>query len=217
MTRDPILGELAKRFNDLPDFDDPNGLLRNQWAEFEGLGKHIQKMPGGRGETLAMRFYFKGRNRLLAYAPVLRGADLCRFADMAELRFWKYRRAPAPPTDAQMNFSVAQATTDTEDNAEAVTLLGSIEKHLLDIGVFTPYIGEPATTRENRSVRGEFLASQRVLVDLITQVSQDVLEAVVGVNDNMRDDLKIVNKQLGGMANRLTAIESILKNLPPAS
>lgn len=59
-----------------------------------------------------------------------------RFADMAILYFWKYRkrRLRLAPSDADVNLSVEQAKIDLDANLPARTMLGGLEAGLLAKG-----------------------------------------------------------------------------------
>jgi len=62
-----------------------------------------------------------------------------RFADMAIVYFWKYRPSRLlPPTDADVNLTVEQATRDLAEIHEARELLDLWAKGLQDKGVIRP-------------------------------------------------------------------------------
>lgn len=89
-------------------------------------------------KTYHVRYFIGGKYRIIGYTDNLTAA--CRYADMAEWRFWKYRTRDAhPPADSDLHFGVDQAKEDWANETEAAVLLTSIEHYLRDSGAIPDY------------------------------------------------------------------------------
>src|SRR5688572_4475990 len=84
---DPVLNDIAKSFKDLDPFPDPEGTFEALAMGREDF-KRLSTMPGG--HIICIRYYLRGRNRYLAYAPPKRQNDLLRFSDLLTMRLWKH-------------------------------------------------------------------------------------------------------------------------------
>ncbi len=84
------------------------------------------------GQLVTLGYIYKDES-LSAWAKAL------RFADMARMRFWKYRmRGATEPTDADLNFSVARAKLDLQFETRLNALLDEEEALMLEAGIIEP-------------------------------------------------------------------------------
>jgi hypothetical protein len=96
------------------------------------------------GNTWQVKLFLGREQRLLGQSH--NGVTAARFADMAIVHFLQYRKRKLRPlTDADLNFSVAQANKDLAEMPTACNLLISFEQALLDRSLIKlTAVGEPA-------------------------------------------------------------------------
>lgn len=198
-SNDPRLHELAKSFHMLPEFEDEGGERGTYLSErsSETPLKHFSIMPGGR--MLGARFFLRGRNRYVAYAPAKRQTDILRFADMMAMRLWKYRARAKhrDPEDTDLNFTVQMAQQDLDDfeteRRDVMALIDAIEKHFLEIGLIrdahTP-LNPGEDPRVRKTARSEFLACHRTQLKLAEQRHQELLDSIAMVVERLDEVTK---------------------------
>lgn len=181
---DPILNDLAKSFNNLEPFPDPEGMYGSALSDKEDF-KRMSVMPGGR--MLAIRYFLNGRNRYLAYAPCKRQSDLLRFSDLLTMRLWKYspRCRHRDVEDADLNFSVELCKRDAADfeetRPEILQKITDIEKHLIETEIIKDQsIPDPNVSvnpRKRKTARAEYLAISETHSKLAAMQHQEMLDA----------------------------------------
>lgn len=129
-------------------------------------------------KTYHVRYFIGGKYRIIGYTKSLTAA--CRFADMAEWRFWKYRaRDPHPPADSDLHFGVQQAKDDCLNETQAAVLLDKIEMYLRDSGVTKDLEAQRANNQKKketrRTVRGDMYG-----------LFADVMTALQGISDQLK-------------------------------
>jgi len=162
--KDIELSKLAKSLR-LISFSDEDGRIAALFSEIERHdSKRIRNsypLPGGK--TWSVKIYFAGGYRYLGYTDS--GVNAARFADMATLRFWKYRTRGAPePEDRDFTFSKQQAERDSVNETDAAVLLDEIERHFKSAGVIVTFAEDDAERRAakrardvRRTVRGDVI------------------------------------------------------------
>lgn len=144
---DPILTQISRKLRDI-DFE-PDSILDDAADSLEVMhGVQLfpvnKKNPGAPREY-AVVLHVAGKQRIVGKTRWRAAA--CRFADLARLKFYRYRqRGAVPPTDDELNFSVAQATSDLQFETSAVALLDEIEAHFRGKGWW-----KDAPTKETRN------------------------------------------------------------------
>jgi len=183
--RDPALSQLAvelktTKFSDAPDLED---LVHERFVELaRSQGEYpfrlVYRMPDFK--TWVIRLYLGGAVRVIGYSARL--CDACRYADMAALRFWKYRvRGASEPVDANLNFDLAQATHDSVEETDAIWLLDRIENYLQSSGI----LGDPKLAEIDRQ-------KNRKARDARRTVRSD-FHALIG---QLRDKLEVLDERL---------------------
>jgi hypothetical protein len=157
--KDPILNTLAHELADIKmeQADDLTSISQERFRDLAKGGEYpfrlVYTMPNFK--TWAVRIYIGSETRLIGYTEDLTTA--CRFADMAQMRFWKYRiRGACEPVQANLNFTVEQAKSDCQREEGAIWLLDKIEKHFKDKRVIADPVAveaERVTNRKNRDAR----------------------------------------------------------------
>lgn len=186
--KDPGLTQLANQLKELtftaaPDLESDTSEKLEHLAR--GQGEYpfrlVYSMPNFR--TWAVRLFLGGSVRTIGYTDNLCAA--CRFADMAALRFWKYKiRGACEPLDANLNFGVAQAKHDSLHEAPAFLLLDKIENYL------QPQLGDPKQVESERKEAKRARDSRRT-------VRSDFHELIGQLSDKI-DRLEKKIDQLGG-------------------
>lgn len=105
------------------------------------IKKNVTETIGSRGGNSSL--YVKlSLGQLITLGYIYRDTSLdawekvLRFADMARMRFWKYRmRGAIEPTDADLNFSVARANEDLKCETHLCALLDREEAMMLQLGL----------------------------------------------------------------------------------
>jgi len=183
--KDPALSALAVELKTLRFSDDPalEEVIHERFVELaRSRGEYpfrlVYQMPDFK--TWVVRLYLGGSVRTIGFSARL--TDACRYADMAALRFWKYRvRGASEPVDANLNFDVAQAKHDSEHETDAVWLLDRIENYLQSSGILgDPKLAEIDRQKNRkardarRTVRSDFHALIGQLSDKIDALSRKV-------------------------------------------
>jgi len=193
-THDPVLRDLAMIFNTFDPFPDEDGHMAEWRADLTAKTcKHFSALPGGR--VIGVRFYLKGRNRIIAYGTMKQEVDLLRFADMVTVRFWKYgyRNRHRGVSDEDMNFSVQNAVQDLTDfetdRPEIIQLIDEVEKHFLNIDVLSdpdiPGTGVSQNPRKSKTARGEFMACHRLQMHAAETRHQELLDALGAIVERL--------------------------------
>lgn len=123
--------------------------------------KACYPLPGGR--LWVVKFSLGGKVCVLGFTD--HAADAARFADMARVRFHRYklRGSWKPLTDHELNFDLNQVKEDETEVPEALALLEDIEHLLLSDGVLEDYkaveakreaIVKTNKAKQNRNTRG---------------------------------------------------------------
>jgi len=178
IAKDPALSALAvelktTKFSDAPDLEE---VIRERFVELaRGHGEYpfrlVYQMPDFK--TWVVRLYLGGAVRTIGFSARL--TDACRYADMAALRFWKYRvRGASEPVDANLNFDVAQAKYDSTEEIEAAYLLDRIENYLLSSGA----LGDPKQSEIDRQ-------RNRKARDARRTVRHDLHALIDGLNEKL--------------------------------
>jgi hypothetical protein len=173
--------------------DDLKSITQERFKDLAKGGEYpfrlVYTMPNFK--TWAVRIYIGSETRLIGYTEDLTTA--CRFADMAQMRFWKYRiRGACEPVQANLNFTVEQAKSDCQREEGAIWLLDKIEKHFKDKGV----IADPAVVEAER-------AANRKSRDLRRTVRHDYMLLHLEV----MAALKVISDKLTALCTRLNAID----------
>lgn len=186
--KDPALTKLANElksiaFTAAPDLESDTSEKLEHFAR--GVGDYpfrlVYSMPNFR--TWAVRLFLGGSVRTIGYTDNLCAA--CRFADMAALRFWKYKiRGACEPLDANLNFGVAQAKHDSVHETGALVLLDKIENYLQE------YLGDPQQAEVDRKLAKKARDARRT-------VRSDFHELIGQLSDKI-DRLEKKIDQLGG-------------------
>jgi len=125
---DPTLNSLAHELEDVA-FMAP----AHDFADREPGDDHPRVFLMPNQKTWAVRMFLGGTHRCIGYSDDLTKA--CRFADMAAMRFWKYRvRGAHPPTDIELNYGTEHTKSDCEHEVDVNNLLNKIEAHLKSTG-----------------------------------------------------------------------------------
>lgn len=156
LSKDSKLLELAKRLNDFGRFDDPSGYYDERSAEylvaggFDQKGRQIQRfhhasvsgdrpikrvcmIPNSGGKLFGVRISYCRDTYTIGITTCL--ASAMRYADMATVHFWKYRRRTSlfeknnEPGDLDLNFKLSYAQQDLGTLTEAHDLLVALESH----------------------------------------------------------------------------------------
>lgn len=182
--KDPELNTLANELKSVPFTAAPD-LDSDVQERFEilarGQGEYpfrlVYQMPNFR--TWAVRLYLGGAIRTIGYTE--NPTHACRFADMAALRFWKYRiRGACEPLDAHLNFGIAQAKHDATHETCAILLLSRIEDYLQGHCLGDPKLLEAERVRRKfardarRTVRHDFHELIGQLSDKLDQIEAKI-------------------------------------------
>lgn len=139
-------------------FPDDDRELETQFLERVTAGEKWLNVitPTGerphRSKLWLIRMRLGGKNRYIGTTP--RGADAVRFADMAAVRFEKYRKRR---TEIDYNFSAEQAAFDQTECPAAAELLDTLEKYFLDNNVIELPAPEKKIERRSRGLRGDMM------------------------------------------------------------
>lgn len=140
------------------------------------------------------------------------GEHAARFADLAQLIFWKYKlRKRRPPQPGDLNITLARAMKDFQNETAMVNLLRAQEKILLDRGVIKPVV-DGEVIRETRSKSKTLLAvsqSSERIINLETRLTGELakLLSAVGAQATITKDSSAC------AALRLDGVQSILGEL----
>lgn len=195
LPKDPILNMLANELRDIKmeQADDLVSMTKERFRELAKGGEYpfrlVYTMPNFK--TWSVRLYLGGGTHYIGYTEDLTTA--CRFADMAQMRFWKYRiRGACEPVQANLNFTVEQAKSDCQREEGAIWLLDKIEKHFKDNGT----IADPATVEAER-------VANRKSRDLRRTVRHDQMLLHIEI----MAALKVISDRLTALCTRLNAVE----------
>ena len=161
--RDPLY-EIANGLNNIV-FPDTQGALSESFYEQEvlGLERHYLKRPTRDRQFWIVRLFIGGKTR--AIGATERGCDAARFADMAAVRFAKYRRRNAAQ---EFNFSREQVESDIDEVPEAVALLDAIEDYFLNNDIIPKL--SPGQKSKGRGLRADMLELHDELVDKLNEL-----------------------------------------------
>lgn len=160
------LANLANRLKGIT-FPDEGDHIAQIIFERASIGEIHNCHPRTGSSGVEVRFYLGGAQRTIGYTDDPTAA--ARFADMARIRFHRYRKRGGNTTfdDAGMNINLHQAMIDAEEIPEAVALLDDIEHLLLATGaIYAPGTGpvEPLKPRAARPTqRGDILAMLKAI------------------------------------------------------
>jgi len=184
------LTKLANRLRDI-HFPDETGFFDQTFfdrAKANGP-KACYPLPGGR--LWVVKFSLGGKVCVLGFTD--HAADAARFADMARVRFHKYklRGRWKPLLDHDLNFDLNQVKEDETEVPEAIALLEDIEHLLLADGILEDYkaveakraeIVKQGRAKQTRSTKGgEILVEIRSISERLGKV-ESLLAQFVALN-----------------------------------
>jgi len=193
--KDPGLNELAAKLKTLTwihpiPADEADTLYRDATAPTSSEGayrSHVSPMPNY--VDWAVRMYLGGEQRTLGLAKTKELPYALRFADMAQMYFWKYRvRGAAPPTEQQLNRSLADVESDMVNEPHALALLGEIEGYLLRRGVLKTADQRDADKKKRKS------RSIRSMVAIQHAATADWFDGLRGKLDELAKQLEAVRE-----------------------
>lgn len=192
---DPTLTVISRKLRDL-DFESDSTL--DFAAESITTLRNVNQFPANKKKPGAPRDYVV----VLFVAQKLRvigrthwKAAACRFADMAKMRFYKFKqRGAVEPTDADLNFSVAQAKSDLQFETSAVALLDEIEAHFRDKGWWKDTVEKESRRRDTHSERWTIAKALR----------------------EVQSELAIMREELDGLKLLVQVQPEVFKQSPPA-
>jgi hypothetical protein len=82
------------------------------------------------GFRFQVKIYFGGAQHAIGSTSRRFAYKALRFADMAILYFWKYRKTKRKPIDDDFNYSLASAESDCTNIPQAVSMLSGFEQGL---------------------------------------------------------------------------------------
>lgn len=188
----PGLNSLANRLKGI-HFPDDNKVLDDVFFERSKAGMIHGCYPLGPHGLYIVKFSLGGAVRHIGFSDC--GADAARFADMARVRFFKYklRGGHTPLVDQDLNFDLKQVDWDTKHVQDAVSLLSDIEHLLLDQGILKDY-KEIEAERE-----GIVLRRREVRKTKGGEILFTLLE--------IQEKIEVANRRLAGIESRLTTVE----------
>lgn len=167
------------KFTEAPDLDAITLERFNAWGRSaECPFRFVGQMPNMK--VFVVKMYLGGKKRIIGYTENLTAA--CRFADMAQMRLWKYRiRGASEPVDADLNFGVEQAKHDCANEEAAGELLDQIEEYLKNKGVLIESVDETERERirKDRDVR-------RTVRHEVHTLHAEVMAALSVINENIK-------------------------------
>lgn len=173
--KDPALNQLARELREIVFTADAD-------VDSAATSLHIDELRRVRlasnFKTYQVRYFIGGKYRIIGYTENFTAA--CRFADMAEWRFWIYRvRDAHPPVDSDLHFGVEQAKEDCANETAANALLSRIEVHLRESGTIPDYktieAQKDAKQKQKevrRTVRGDLYALFTELMGALQEISE---------------------------------------------
>lgn len=134
----------------------------------------VNKKNPGAPREYAVTLYVAGKQRIIGKTKWRAAA--CRFADMARMRFYKFKqRGAIEPKDDDLNFSVTQAKSDLHFETAAVALLNEVEAHFREKGFWKDRPG-----KEVRDKKSERWTTAKAVRDHETR-----LQALEELHDNI--------------------------------
>lgn len=138
---DPALTAISRKLRDV-DFEPDDALdgAAESLTTMHGVQPFpVNKSNPGAPREYAVTLYVAQKVRIIGKTKWRAAA--CRFADMAKLRFYKFKqRGAVEPKDDELNFSVAQAKSDLQFVESAVAILDEIEAHFREKGFWKDVI-----------------------------------------------------------------------------
>jgi len=178
------LYELANTLGQINFPDDENRAIDRDFSDRLADGEHWLNiinpgLPSRRRNTRLwiVRFTLGGAARHIGATP--RGADAARFADMAAVRFARYRKHNRGLPPDRYNFSAEQVASDIDNCPEASDLLDRIEKHLLAQSVISEAPPEVVRPRKSRGLRGDLLLMHDEIMQALATISRRMDKATV--------------------------------------
>lgn len=206
LAKDPGLNVLANQLK-LVEWRTP--LVDSEAARVSALlmkdrpGFHITLLPDAK--TWVVRSYLGGDTWTIGLIEK-NPETACRFADMAQLYFWKYRvRGAAEPDASRFNISKERAQADLEGETSAVLLLKTIEEHLLKVGTLRS--GETRTAERRRLLQSR--QSRRTLWGRQQQFEDQMNARFDGLLESMREVQRLLKETQ-------SVIRELVPSLAPA-
>lgn len=202
---DPHLNELAHTLNSIHFPTDEAHSDRYQSLLHSGPGDNFHNTTPRGGKAWAARFFLGGQNRIVGIAK--NHLQVCRFADMAAVRFWVYKvRNAAPPIDAELNFGLDSVAWDTANVPAAVELLDVIEQYLVASGVF------PSLIRSEEQ-RKQAIADSKAKRRTVCNEVESLRDGVVTEIDKLGSGQSELKKLLLQMAPVIVELHKKIDNL----
>lgn len=225
-TNDIVLTEIARRFVKIDPLPEPDDFSYR--TAFDSLDHYANLNPTVCKRYMNARFYFGGRQRVLAVSTIQRAYEVARFADLIVIRFWKYRIRAQIPNDSQTCFSVSRAKEDHEflkvQRPEIIEMIDELERHFVALGIFHDGGVHAEPKPEKRS--SALAVLQKIIANEFSALEQAVNESRAEGLEFLKS-LDIQNKKLDTLAtkqdeaarrhadtaDRLTAIERNVNEL----
>lgn len=155
-------------------FPDEGHKLESQFHEWMKLGSQVHYLyrPGKCRPFWTVRLFIGGKVRALGATS--RGCDAARFADMAAVRFAKYRIRAVSHTNANLNFSAEQVRRDEESTPAAAALLDTLEKYFLDNGIISVPSAERKVERRSRGMYGDIVILHSEIMEALRVIREDI-------------------------------------------
>jgi hypothetical protein len=201
-TNDILLTELSRRFLNMDPLPQPDNF--DYKIAFDNLGHWPNLNPTVCKRYMNARFYFGGKQRVVAVSTIQRAYEVARFADLIVTRFWRYRIRAQVPSDANTCFGLEGAKADYEflkhQRPEVIHLIDDLEKHFVALGVFRD--GASAEAEPKPEKRASALS---VVRGVILKSFEEVAASVNNLNADLFENVKaldIQNKKLDEIARR---------------
>lgn len=181
--------------------------LDSVWRSRCQSGQSFKNCYVGFGSLWQVKLFLGREQRVLGYSR--NGVRACRFADMAITYFLPYRKRKLRPlTDADLNFSVAQANQDLEEIPLAKALLVKLESALLSRAFIEPVIHlENEPSRSLVQLRKDFQMHLHQLGIDFTRA-----KAVLSSNPDNKIQLEMFSEHLSQTAIYVRSLDALLNN-----
>jgi len=167
------LYDLAKALDGFkfPDVGNERAAIFHEWDQLDSV-VHYLKRPNYRYRFWTVQLFIGGMLRNIG--TTLNGVDAARFADMAAIRFAKYRKRRLAEDQVQLNFSYAEAKQDEVDCPQAVELLDDIEEYFLDCGVIERPGPDQKVERKSRGLRSDMMALHEETMAALAELKRQI-------------------------------------------
>ncbi len=204
ISKDPQLTGLAKLL-DKSDFSIPTSQTHiDEVKEIYHLNRRFRFCyPGIGGTGWAVRISMNGYQRLIGVS--VNCAQAVRFADVATLRFWKYRKnILRSPVDLDFNLGLKRAEQESSTESPAIILLTQIETHCRTQG----YLSFPSDNKSSPGLKTR--KKWLVAWDKFKQCSKEISETC-SVLDEVGTYAEVLNVGLEEFEKTLFSVDKFLK------